>query len=411
MLANLILVFRKFGIILKSNHMQEAYIVAGYRTAVTKAKRGGFRFTRPDDLAIEVIKGLMKSVPQVDVTRVDDVIVGNAVPEAEQGLQVGRIIAARALGHHAPGITINRYCASGLESIAMATAKIRSGMADCIIAGGTESMTFVPASGWKTVPSFDIASDEPDFYLNMGLTAEAVANEYKVSREEQDAFALASHQKAFQAIQQGHFKNGILPIHVEEIYLDEKGKKQKRSFVVDTDEGVRADTNLESLAKLKPAFALKGTITAGNASQTSDGAAFVLVVSEKMVKELGLTPIGRLVHCDVAGIHPRIMGVGPIEAIPKALKRADMKLDQIDLIELNEAFASQSLAVIKTLGLDTSKVNINGGAIALGHPLGCTGAKLTVQLLDDLKRTNKKYGMVSACVGGGQGIAGIFERL
>lgn len=391
--------------------MQEAYVIAGFRTAVTKSKRGGFRFTRPDDLSIEVIKGLMKSVPQLDVKRVDDVIVGNAVPEAEQGLQVGRIIAARALGHHAPGITINRYCASGLESIAMATAKIRSGMAECIVAGGVESMTFVPASGWKTAPSFDIVSNEPDFYLNMGLTAEAVAKDFKVTREEQDAFALSSHQKALIAIQQGYFKEGILPINVSEVYLDEKGKKQQKSFVVDTDEGVRADTNLESLAKLKPAFALNGTVTAGNASQTSDGAAFVLVVSEKMVKELNVKPIGRLVHCDVAGIHPRIMGVGPIEAIPKVLKKASMSLADIDLIELNEAFASQSLAIIKTLNLDASRVNINGGAIALGHPLGCTGAKLTIQLLGDLKRTNKKYGMVSACVGGGQGIAGIFERL
>ncbi|MEY3153305.1 MAG: hypothetical protein RLZZ333_1902 [Bacteroidota bacterium] len=390
--------------------MQEAYIVAGYRTAVTKSKRGGFRFTRPDDLAIEVIKGLMQSVPQVEAALIDDVIVGNAVPEAEQGLQVGRIIAARALGHHAPGITINRYCASGLESIAMATAKIRSGMAECIIAGGVESMSFVPASGWKTVPSYDIVSHEPDFYLNMGLTAEAVAKEYKVSREEQDAFALSSHQKALQAIQQGHFKNGILPITVEEVYLDQKGKKQKRSFVVDTDEGVRADTSLDGLGKLKPAFAVNGTVTAGNASQTSDGAAFVLVMSEKMLKQFDLKPIGRLIHCDVAGVHPRIMGVGPIEAIPKALKRANMSIDQIDQIELNEAFASQSIAIIKTLGLDIAKVNINGGAIALGHPLGCTGAKLTVQLLGDLKRTNKQYGMVSACVGGGQGIAGIFER-
>ena len=391
--------------------MQEAYIVAGYRTAITKSKRGGFRFTRPDDLAIEVIKGLMQSVPQVEASLVDDVIVGNAVPEAEQGLQVGRIIAARALGHQAPGITINRYCASGLESIAMATAKIRSGMADCIIAGGVESMSFVPASGWKTVPSYNIVSEEPDFYLNMGLTAEAVAKEFQVSREEQDAFAFASHQKALQAIQHGHFKTGILPITVQEVYLDEKGKKQKRSFVVDTDEGVRADTSLDGLAKLKPAFAVNGTVTAGNASQTSDGAAFVLVVGEKMLKQLDLKPIGRLIHCDVAGVHPRIMGVGPIEAIPKTLKRANMSIDQIDLIELNEAFASQSLAIIKKLGLDTSKVNINGGAIALGHPLGCTGTKLTVQLLDDLKRTHKKYGMVSACVGGGQGIAGIFERL
>ena len=339
--------------------MQEAYIVAGFRTAVTKSKRGGFRFTRPDDLAIEVIQGLMKTVPQLDVKRVDDVIVGNAVPEAEQGLQVGRIIAARALGHHAPGITINRYCASGLESIAMATAKIRAGMAECIVAGGVESMTFVPASGWKTVPSFEIVSEEPDFYLNMGLTAEAVAKDYKVSREEQDAFALSSHQKALNAIQQGYFKEGILPITVDEVFLDDKGKKQKRSFVVDTDEGVRADTNLESLSKLKPAFAVNGTVTAGNASQTSDGAAFVLVMSEKMVNELNLKPIGRLIHCDVAGIHPRIMGVGPIEAIPKALKRANMSLHDIDLIELNEAFASQSLAIIKTLGLDPQKVNVN----------------------------------------------------
>ena len=391
--------------------MQEAYIVAGYRTAITKSKRGGFRFTRPDDLAIEVIKGLMQSVPQVEASLVDDVIVGNAVPEAEQGLQVGRIIAARALGHQAPGITINRYCASGLESIAMATAKIRSGMADCIIAGGVESMSFVPASGWKTVPSYNIVSEEPDFYLNMGLTAEAVAKEFQVSREQQDAFAFSSHQKALQAIQEGHFKHGILPITVQEVYLDVKGKKQKRSFVVDTDEGVRADTSLDGLAKLKPAFAVNGTVTAGNASQTSDGAAFVLVVGEKMLKQLDLKPIGRLIHCDVAGVHPRIMGVGPIEAIPKTLKRANMSIDQIELIELNEAFASQSLAIIKKLGLDTSKVNINGGAIALGHPLGCTGTKLTVQLLDDLKRTHKKYGMVSACVGGGQGIAGIFERL
>lgn len=391
--------------------MQEAYIVAGLRTAVTKAKRGGFRFTRPDDLAIEVIKSLMEKVPQLDKTRVDDVIVGNAVPEAEQGLQVGRIIAARALGHQAPGITINRYCASGLESIAMATAKIRAGMADCIIAGGVESMTFVPAAGWKTSPSYNIASDEPDFYLNMGLTAEAVAQEYKVSREAQDAFALASHQKALQAIQNGYFKEGIVPITVNEVYLDENSKKQQRSFVVDTDEGVRADTSLEGLAKLKPAFAVKGTVTAGNASQTSDGAAFVVVMGEKMMKELGLEPIGRLVNSAVAGVNPRIMGIGPVEAIPKVLKQTGININDIDLIELNEAFASQSLAVINTLSLDSAKVNINGGAIALGHPLGCTGAKLTVQILGDLKRLNKRYGMISACVGGGQGIAGIIERI
>jgi acetyl-CoA acyltransferase len=391
--------------------MQEAYIVAGLRTAVGKAKRGGFRFTRPDDLAIEVIKELMKTVPQLDKHRVDDVIVGNAVPEAEQGLQVGRIIAARALGHHAPGITVNRYCASGLETIAMATAKIRSGMADCIIAGGTESMSFVPASGWKTVPSYNIATDEPDYYLNMGLTAEAVSKDYNITREEQDLFSYGSHQKALNAIQHGYFKEGIIPIKVNEVYLDEKGKKQTRSFVVDTDEGVRADTTIEGLAKLKPAFAVNGTVTAGNASQTSDGAAFVLVMSESMVKELGLQPIGRLVHCAVAGVNPRIMGIGPVEAIPKVLKRAAMNIADIDLIELNEAFAAQALAVIKQLNLDNSRININGGAIALGHPLGCTGAKLTVQLLGDLKRLNKRYGMVSACVGGGQGIAGIIERV
>ncbi len=390
--------------------MQEAYIVAGLRTAVGKAKRGGFRFTRPDDLAIEVIEELMKTIPELDKKRIDDVIVGNAVPEAEQGLQVGRIIAARALGHQAPGITINRYCASGIESIAIATAKIRAGMADCIIAGGTESMSFVPASGWKTVPSFNIATSEPDYYLNMGLTAEAVAQDYTISREDQDLFSLGSHQKALNAIQQGFFKEGIIPINVHEVYLDEKGKKQTRSFIVDTDEGVRSDTSLESLAKLKPAFAVNGTVTAGNASQTSDGAAFVVVMSESMVKELGLTPIGRLVHCSVAGVNPRIMGIGPVEAIPKVLKLASMSLADIDLIELNEAFAAQALAVIRQLSLDPAKVNINGGAIALGHPLGCTGAKLTVQLLGDLKRLTKRYGMVSACVGGGQGVAGIIER-
>jgi len=390
--------------------MQEAYIVAGLRTAVGKAKRGGFRFTRPDDLAIEVIEELMKTIPELDKKRIDDVIVGNAVPEAEQGLQVGRIIAARALGHQAPGITINRYCASGIESIAIATAKIRAGMADCIIAGGTESMSFVPASGWKTVPSFNIATSEPDYYLNMGLTAEAVAQDYTISREDQDLFSLGSHQKALNAIQQGFFKEGIIPIKVNEVYFDEKGKKQTRSFIVDTDEGVRADTSLESLAKLKPAFAVNGTVTAGNASQTSDGAAFVVVMSESMVKELGLTPIGRLVHCAVAGVNPRIMGIGPVEAIPKVLKLASMKLDDIDLIELNEAFAAQALAVMRQLSLDPAKVNINGGAIALGHPLGCTGAKLTVQIMGDLKRLNKRYGMVSACVGGGQGVAGIIER-
>lgn len=391
--------------------MQEAYIVAGYRTAVGKSKRGGFRFFRPDDLAVEVIKGLVASVPQLDTKRVDDVIVGNAVPEAEQGLQFGRIISARALGIDVAGLTINRYCASGLESIAMATAKIRTGMADCIIAGGTESMSLVPTAGWKTVPAYSIAKEDPDYYLSMGLTAEAVAKEFKVSREDQDAFAFGSHQKALKAIQEGYFKSGILPISVEETYLNEKGKKATRSYVVDTDEGVRADTTMEALGKLKPAFALGGCVTAGNSSQTSDGAAFALVMSERMIVELGLKPIGRLVNCASAGVHPRIMGIGPVAAVPKVLKQANMRLEDIELIELNEAFASQSLAVIRELGLNPDIVNINGGAIALGHPLGCTGCKLTVQLLNDMKRLNKKYGMVTACVGGGQGIAGIIENI
>jgi len=391
--------------------MQEAYIVAGFRTAVTKSKKGGFRFYRPDDLAVEVIKGLMASIPQLETHRIDDVIVGNAVPEAEQGLQFGRLIAAKALGIEVPGITINRYCASGLESIAMATAKIRTGMAECIVAGGTESMSLVPTAGWKTVPSYAIAKEEPDYYLSMGLTAEAVANEFKVSREDQDIFAYESHMKTKVAIENGYFKPGILPINVEETYLNEKGKKAVRNYIVDTDEGLRADTTVEGLSKLKPAFAVNGTVTAGNSSQTSDGAAFVVVMSERMVKELGLAPIGRLVNSAVAGVHPRIMGIGPVAAIPKVLKQAGLKLEDIDLIELNEAFASQSLAVIRELHLDPSRVNINGGAIALGHPLGCTGCKLTVQVLQDMKRLNKKYGMVSACVGGGQGIAGIIENL
>lgn len=391
--------------------MQEAYIVAGFRTAITKSKKGGFRFTRPDDLAVEVIKGLLASVPQLDAKRVDDVIVGNAVPEAEQGLQVGRMISVKAVGIHAPGITINRYCASGLESIAMATAKIRSGMAECIIAGGTESMTMVPTAGWKTVPSYAIAETEPDYYLGMGLTAEAVAKEYNISREDQDAFSYKSHVKAGNAIKEGYFKSGILPVTVNEVYVDEKGKKQKRSFVVDTDDGVRADTSLEGLAKLKPAFAAGGCVTAGNSSQTSDGAAFVIVMGEKMINELGLKPIARLVNCVSAGVHPRIMGVGPVEAVPKVLKQAGMSMQQIDLIELNEAFASQSLAVIRTLNLNNDIVNINGGAIALGHPLGCTGCKLTIQIINDMKRLNKKYGIVTACVGGGQGIAGIIENI
>jgi acetyl-CoA acyltransferase len=388
----------------------EAYIIAGFRTAVTKSKRGGFRFYRPDDLAVDVIKGLLASVPELDPKRVDDLIVGNAVPEAEQGLQIGRMISVRALGVSVPGVTVNRYCASGLETIAMATAKIRCGMADCIVAGGTESMTMVPTSGWKPVPAYSVASETPDYYLGMGLTAEAVSKEYNITREQQDEFSLHSHQKAKNAIDNGYFESGILPMNVEEVYVDENNKKQKRNFVIDTDEGVRADTSIEALAKLKPVFAQGGTVTAGNSSQTSDGAAFVIVMSEKMMNELNLKPIARLVNCVSAGVHPRIMGIGPVEAVPKVLKQAGMNLSQIDLIELNEAFASQSLAVINTLELDSSKVNINGGAIALGHPLGCTGAKLTIQIINDMKRLNKKYGIVTACVGGGQGIAGIIEN-
>ena len=391
--------------------MQEAYIVAGYRTAVAKAKRGGFRFYRPDDLAVDVIRGLMAAVPQLDPKKVDDVIVGNAVPEAEQGLQVGRIIAARALGFDVPGMTVNRYCASGLETIAIATAKIGNGLADCIIAGGTESMSLVPTAGWKTVPAYSIAKEEPDYYLSMGLTAEAVANEYNISREAQDEFALQSHQKALNAIRNGFFREGILPINVDHVYLDERGKKQKREYVVDTDEGPRADTSLDALAKLKPAFAANGSVTAGNSSQTSDGAAFVIVMGETMMNELGLKPMARLAGTAVAGVHPRIMGIGPVAAIPKLLRQTGMNLGNIDLIELNEAFASQSLAVIREAGLDPARVNINGGAIALGHPLGCTGCKLTIQIIHDLKRLGKKYGIVTACVGGGQGIAGLIENL
>jgi acetyl-CoA acyltransferase len=391
--------------------MQEAYIIAGFRTAVGKSKRGGLRFYRPDDLAVDVIKGLLASVPQLDPKRVDDVIVGNAVPEAEQGLQVGRIIAARAVGIHAPGMTVNRYCASGLETIAIATAKIRTGMAECIIAGGTESMSMVPTAGWKTVPAYSIATEEPDYYLSMGLTAEAVAKEYTVNREDQDQFSYNSHVKALNAIKNGYFKNGIMPVNVEEVYVDAKGKKQKRNFTVETDEGPRADTSVEALAKLKPVFAAGGSVTAGNSSQTSDGAAFVIVMGEKMVNELGLKPIARLVACASAGVHPRIMGIGPVEAVPKVLKQANMNQSKIDLVELNEAFASQALAVIRKLELNPEIVNINGGAIALGHPLGCTGAKLTIQITNDMKRLNKKYGIVTACVGGGQGIAGIIENI
>ncbi|MBC8986022.1 acetyl-CoA C-acyltransferase [Pedobacter sp. N36a] len=392
--------------------MQEAYIIAGYRTAVGKAPRGVFRFTRADDLAADVIRQLVASVPNLDTTQIDDVIVGNATPEAEQGLNIGRMVSLMGLDtDKVPGVTVNRYCASGLETIATAVAKIKSGMADCIIAGGVEVMSGMPFGGWKVVPNPDVAMKNPDWYWGMGLTAEAVANEYKVSREDQDAFAFQSNMKAVEAIKNGHLKAGVAPITVVENYLDGNMKKKTRSYVVDTDEGPRADTSLEKLAKLKPVFATDGSVTAGNSSQTSDGAAFVLVVSEKKMKELGVAPIARLVSYGIAGVPPRIMGIGPIEAIPKALKMAGMKLEELDLIELNEAFASQSLAVIRTLGIDASKVNVNGGAIALGHPLGCTGAKLSVQLFNELKRRDQKYGMVTMCVGSGQGAAGIFEML
>lgn len=388
----------------------EAYIIAGLRTAVGKAPRGVFRFTRADDLAADVIKQLVASVPNLNKEQIDDVIVGNATPEAEQGLNIGRMISLMGLDtDKVPGVTVNRYCASGLETIATAVAKIKAGMADCIIAGGVEVMSGMPFGGWKLVPNPDVAKTNPDWYWGMGLTAEAVAKEYNVSREDQDEFAFKSHMKAIEAINNGHLKAGVAPITVNETYLDDQLKKKTKSYVVDTDEGPRADTTIERLAKLKPVFAANGCITAGNSSQTSDGAAFVLVVSEKKMKELGAEPIARLVSYGVAGVPPRIMGIGPIEAIPKALKQAGLQQNQIDLIELNEAFASQSLAIIRTLGLDESKINVNGGAIALGHPLGCTGAKLSVQLFNEAKRRNAKYGMVTMCVGTGQGAAGIFE--
>ncbi len=388
----------------------DAYIVAGFRTAVGKAKRGGFRFTRPDDLAADVIKHLVSSIPGLESTRVDDLIVGNAVPEAEQGMQMGRMISLLSLPMEVPGMIINRYCGSGIEAINIASARIHAGMADCIIAGGTESMSLVPVMGWKTALNYKIATEHPQYYTSMGLTAEEVARDFNISREDMDEFSYNSHMKAIAAIKEGKFKDEIVPITVQETYL-ENGKKKNREFVVDTDEGPRSDTNLEVLARLKPVFAQGGTVTAGNSSQTSDGAAFVMVMSEKMVKELNLTPIARLVSYAVAGVDPRIMGIGPVAAVPKAVKMAGLKLDEVEQIELNEAFAAQSLAVIKELGLDREKVNVNGGAIALGHPLGCSGAKLSIQLFNEMRRRKQKYGMVTACVGGGQGVAGIYEFL
>lgn len=393
--------------------MKTAYIVKAYRTAVGKAPKGLFRFKRPDELAAETIQYMMNELPDFDKSRIDDVIVGNAMPEAEQGLNMGRLISLMGLKiEDVPGVTVNRYCASGLETIGIATAKIQSGMADCIIAGGAESMSFIPMGGYKPTPDYQVAKEgNEDYYWGMGLTAEAVAQKFNVSREDQDAFAYNSHQKALKALAEGKFKDQIVPITIEQTYIDSKGKKATKTYTVADDEGPRADTSIAVLNKLRPVFAAGGSVTAGNSSQMSDGAAFVMVMSEAMVKELNLEPIARLVSYAAAGVEPRLMGIGPVKAIPKALKQAGMQQNQLDLIELNEAFASQSLAVIRELGLNPDIVNVNGGAIALGHPLGCTGAKLSVQLFDEMKKRGNKYGMVTMCVGTGQGAAGIFEML
>jgi acetyl-CoA acyltransferase len=391
----------------------EAYIVNGYRTAVTKAKRGGFSYTSPVDFGAAVINYLIENTPGFDPELVEDLIVGNAVPEAEQGLQMARWISMRSnLSMEIPGVTVNRYCGSGIETISMAVAKIKAGLANCIIAGGTESMSLVPTTGFKTVPNYHIAKDHGDYFLGMGLTAEEVSVKYGVSREDQDEFSLQSHQKAIRAIQEGKFKNQIVPVEVEKVAFDPSTNKRVTSTtIIDTDEGPRKDTNLEVLSKLKPAFKNGGTVTAGNSSQTSDGASFVLVMSEKLVNQLNLTPQARLLSCVSVGVHPRYMGIGPVAAVPKALAKAGLSLKDIELIELNEAFASQSLAVIRELGLNPEIVNVNGGAISLGHPLGCTGSKLTVQILEELKIRSHKYGLVTACIGGGQGIASVIERI
>jgi len=393
--------------------MKTAYIVKAYRTAVGKAPKGLFRFKRPDELAAETIQFMMNELPDFDKKRIDDVMVGNAMPEAEQGLNMGRLISLMGLKiEDVPGVTVNRYCASGLETIGMATAKIQSGMADCIIAGGAESMSFIPMGGYKPTPDYAAAkAGNEDYYWGMGLTAEAVAQQYNISRTDQDEFAFNSHMKALKAQSEGKFDKQIVPITIEQTFINENGKKETKSYVVNKDEGPRAATSMEALSGLRPVFAADGSVTAGNSSQMSDGAAFVLIMSEEMVKEFNLTPIARLVNFASAGVEPRIMGIGPVKAIPKALKQAGLQLKDIDLIELNEAFASQSLAVIRELGLNPDIVNVNGGAIALGHPLGCTGAKLSVQLFDEMKLQGSKYGMVSMCVGTGQGSAGIFEML
>ena len=388
----------------------DVYIVKGYRSAIGKAGKGGFRFYRTDDLAVDVINHLMAATPELDPTRVDDVIVGNAFPEGEQGLQIGRMISVRALGKEVPGFVINRYCASGLEAISIAVAKIKAGMAECIIAGGAESMSAVPMTGYKLAPNYNIALNTPDYIVGMGLTAEAVAKKWDVSRDAQDEFSYQSHVKAAAAIDAGKFNDEIVPVNITEVFVKDN-KRAERNYTVAMDEGVRRETTVAGLNALKPVFAMGGSVTAGNSSQTSDGAAFVLVMSEKMVNELGLKPVARLAACSVAGVEPFLMGIGPCAAIPKALAQAGLKLQDIDLIELNEAFAAQGLAVIKEAGLNPDIINVNGGAIALGHPLGCTGAKLSIQLFNELARQNKKYGMVTACVGGGQGIAGIYEML
>ena len=391
--------------------MKTAYIVKAYRTAVGKAPKGVFRFKRPDELAAETIQYIMNEMPDFDKKRIDDVMVGNAMPEAEQGLNMARLISLMGLKiEDVPGVTVNRYCASGIETIAMATAKIQSGMADCIIAGGAESMSFIPMGGYRPTPDYAVAKEgNEDYYWGMGLTAEAVANQFKVSREDQDLFAFNSHQKALKAQAEGKFDKQIVPITIEQTYVNENGKKATKSYIVDKDEGPRADTSLAALAKLRPVFAANGSVTAGTSSQMSDGAAFVMVMSEEMMKELNLEPIARLVGFSAAGVEPRIMGMGPVKAIPKVLKQTGMSLKDIELIELNEAFASQSLAVMRELDINQEIVNVNGGAIALGHPLGCTGAKLSVQLFDEMKRRGNKYGMVTMCVGTGQGAAGIYE--
>jgi acetyl-CoA acyltransferase len=389
----------------------EAYIINGYRSAVGKAKKGGFRFYRPDDLAADVIKYLMKNTPGVENKMVDDLIVGNAIPEAEQGMQMGRMISLLALGTETPGFIVNRYCGSGLEAIALATAKIKMGMADCIIAGGTESMSLVPMMGYKTALNWNIASENPDYYLSMGLTAEELAKDYNVTREDADQFSVKSHDNALKAIAEGRFKDEIVPVEVDETYLDEEKKRKTRKYIVDTDEGPRKGTNMEVLSKLKPVFKQGGQVTAGNSSQTSDGAAFVMVMSERLMKELNLEPMAQLLSYSVAGVEPRIMGIGPKEAVPKALKQAGLTLNDIDLIELNEAFAAQALTVIRSLDMNPDIVNVNGGAVALGHPLGCTGGKLSVQIINELKKRQGKYGLVTACVGGGQGVAGVISLL